>query len=72
MLSFCFFIEKMGRGETETQSGLFFLFFVKPVIVHTSSFPSLRQCCPDVTDGAYLSISQWIRFSREMSLNGNH
>lgn len=33
MLSFCFFIEKMGRGETETQSGLFFLFFVKPVIV---------------------------------------
>lgn len=33
MLSFCFFIEKMGRGETETQSGLFFLFFVKSVIV---------------------------------------
>lgn len=33
MLSFCFFIEKMGRGGLKHSLVFFFFFFVKPVIV---------------------------------------
>lgn len=39
MLSFCFFIEKMGRGETETQSGLFFLFLLSPSLLPYQQLP---------------------------------